>query len=396
MQFLPATLKIMLPTIGFACFFCPVILWADQSPTQEERAPAIFSSIWKVPQLYDNKNNAYIQSFALVGRYHGQYWSVESEGEKEDGWENRRIYLGFNTKIFKQFTIEVQINISEDFYPVYDNIYDAFIRWEGAKNNLNLIVGRLDYLFTGLERSTSSKRINTMERALLVNQIMPSEVVGIYLAGKNGILSYQTGLFSGSIEDEFTSFAGGFGAVLGFAYTAPLFYDNGTLHLDYLYNNGDDDNNAFKPYGNIVSLWHKGQKGPLAIDIDFTAASGIGEQSDVFGITLLPSYDIAHNLIVDADTLQVAFRFHYALSKDDHGLNFNRRYEQKVASGKGDSYHSVYLGLNYMIYQQKLKLMAGLEYFDMTGVSNDNEINTIAGNRSVDGWNFITGVRLYF
>ena len=86
----------------------------------------------------------------------------------------------------------------------------------------------------------------------------------------------------------------------------------------------------------------------------------------------------------------------YALSKDDHGLNFNRRYEQKVASGKGDSYHSVYLGLNYMIYQQKLKLMAGLEYFDMTGVANDNEINTIAGNRSVDGWNFITGVRLYF
>ena len=40
--------------------------------------------------------------------------------------------------------------------------------------------------------------------------------------------------------------------------------------------------------------------------------------------------------------------------------------------------------------------MAGVEYFDMAGVAAEDEENTLPGNRSVDGWNFITGVRLYF
>ena len=396
MQLFTASVKITLLVICFVSCCYPVVLWADQGTMREERSPAILGLVWTVPTIYKNNNNPYFQSFSLVGRYHGQYWSAESEGNKDDGWENRRFYVGFNTQLFKQFIVEVQISINDDFDPVYEGLYDAFVKWENSEKNFSISTGRLDYVYTGMERSTSSKKIKTMERALLVNQVMPGEVVGIYATGENGDLSYQTGVFSGSIEDEFTSFEGGFGVLLGFAYKAPLFYDKGTLHFDYLFNNGNEDNNAFKDYENIISLWHEGQKGALAIGFDLTAASGIGDQSDVFGITLLPSYDLAHNLIINADTLQVALRYHYASSKESHGLNFNKRYEQKVASGKGDSYNSVYLGLNYLIYQQKLKLMAGLEYFDMAGVEGNDDDTSIAGKRSVDGWNFITGVRLYF
>jgi len=74
----------------------------------------------------------------------------------------------------------VQISISDDFDPVYDNLYDAFIKWENTENNLAISFGRLDYVYTGMECSTSSKKIKTMERALLVNQIMPGEVFGLY------------------------------------------------------------------------------------------------------------------------------------------------------------------------------------------------------------------------
>ena len=55
---------------------------------------------------------------------------------------------------------------------------------------------------------------------------------------------------------------------------------------------------------------------------------------------------------------------------------------------------SWYLGLNYSIYQQKLKLMTGIEYFDMAGVADDDIAITDGGN--VDGWSFISGIRLYF
>ncbi len=34
----------------------------------------------------------------------------------------------------------------------------------------------------------------------------------------------------------------------------PLFYTDGSLHLDYLYNNGNPSNDAFKPYDHILSL----------------------------------------------------------------------------------------------------------------------------------------------
>ena len=389
------TIKICVP-VAVATFFCLSLPVPGHAASQEQQSPAVFDSIWSLSELYKNKENPCIQKFDLVGRYHGQYWIADSEGNYDNDWENRRMYVGFNAKFFHNFTLEVQININDDFDPFYNALYDAFLQWEDDAKDFAISIGRLDYVYTGMERTTSSKKIKTMERALLVNQVMPGEVIGIYVKDKKGAFSYQAGLFSGSIEDEFTSFKGGFGALLGFAYELPLFYDKGSLHLDYLYNNGDEDNNAFKTYENIISLWHEGQRGPLGIGIDLTAASGVDEQSNVFGLTLLPTYDLVENLIIGGDKLQLALRYHYASSSDDYGLTFNKRYEQPVTSGKGDSYNGYYLGLNYFIYQQKLKLMAGIEYFDMGGVADEDEKNTLTGDRSVDGWNFISGVRLYF
>jgi len=378
--------------VCLVCFLSPAWLQAEYQKSNEA-SPAPFATIWKIPNLYSDKSNPYIQSFSLIGRYHGQYWVAESEGNRDTGWENRRINFGFKSKIFQQFTLEMQISLSDDFNPIYDGLYDAFIKWEAPTKDLSTSIGRLDYLFTGLERSTSSKRIKTMERALLVNQTMPGEVVGLYAKGSANDFAYHTGLFSGSIQEEFTDFSGGFGLLFGGSYKVPLFYQQGTLHLDYLYNNGNVDNNAFKPYEHIISLWHQGKMGPLEIDIDLTAAHGTGELGNVFGFTLLPSYDFAHNLFIPGDRLQLALRYHYASGSEDFSLQFNKRYEQKVVSGKGDSYNSWYMGLNYYIYQQKLKLMTGLEYFDMDGVA-DNVTTTATSN--VTGWSLISGIRLYF
>ncbi len=89
-------------------------------------------------------------------------------------------------------------------------------------------------------------------------------------------------------------------------------------------------------------------------------------------------------------------RYHYASSSDDYSLDFAKRYEQPVTTGKGDSYNALYLGLNYYLYQQKLKLMGGVEYFEMDGVADTEDVEFNRINRNVDGWNIITGIRLYF
>lgn len=387
--------KILFP-ICLATAISPTSLWGARNNTQTTQPPPIFSSLWETPHLYHSKDAPFLQKIKLVGRYHGQYWYADSEENSAQDWENRRMYVGFQARFLEHFTLEIQASLNDDFDPIYKGLYDAFIKWQDSEDKVAVSFGRLDYVYTGMERSTSSKKIKTMERALLVNQLMPGEVIGLYMNSKTGDFSYQTGLFSGSIKKEFTDFRGGFAALLGIGYNLPLFYESGSLHLDYLYNNANAKNNAFKAYENIISLWHKGEKGALAVGIDLTAASGIDDQSDVFGLTLLPSYDLAHNLLMGNDKLQLAMRYHYASSSDEYGLQFNKRYEQPVTSGKGDAYSAVYCGLNYFLYQHRLKLMGGIEYFTMADASNLDDEPFDTADRRVAGWIGSGGFRLYF
>ena len=352
---------------------------------------ASFDRVWSAATLYSNDESKGLQELSLIGRYHGQYWYSESEGESDQDWENRRMFFGVEAKIADRFTFESQFAIAEDFDPFYDGLYVTFLEWERADGALSISGGRLDYLYTGLERSLSSKRLMTMERALLVNQLMPGEVVGLHTTGEGDQLSWQAGVFSGSIEDEFSRFDAGVAGVIGLAAPLPLFSQSGSVFLDYLYNDGNEENNAFEPYGDIVSLWHEGESGHWGLGLDLTWASGVGDISDVFGFTVLPSRLVGTDLLMAGDSLEVAMRYHYATSDKPGGLSFARRYEQPVTAGEGDRYQSIYLGTSYLIYQHKLKLMAGAEYFKMDGLQAE-----ASGESSRDGWSIVAGLRLYF
>ena len=340
-------------------WFVTVPALAVASDGQSGTPPEAFDTLWEIPDVYHSDSNAVVQDFAFIGRYHGQYWYASSDGNHEADWENRRMFLGFKTSLFNRFTLESQFGIAEDFDPFYDGLYVTFLEWENHEGSASVSAGRLDYLFTGLERSTSSKRISTIERSLLVNQIMPGEVVGVHGTGQGQHISWHGGVYSGSIEDEFTDFDGGLGATAGVSTSLSLFHDSGDIHLEYLYNDGDELNNAFEPYDHIVSLWHQGQSGPWGTGIDLTLASGLDGNSDLLGFTLLPTRDLASGVFISGDQLQLAGRYHFASSDQDQGLSFNRRYEQSVASGEGDRYQSFYLGLNYLLYSHKLKVIAG-------------------------------------
>jgi len=98
----------------------------------------------------------------------------------------------------------------------------------------------------------------------------------------------------------------------------------------------------------------------------------------VYGLIVMPYYNLT-------DRLRFVVRGQYAASDSGDGLRLQRRYERTVADGdRGDSYWAAYAGLNYYIMGDKLKLMSGLEYSDLSG---DNDY---------DGWTLLTGLRLYF
>jgi phosphate-selective porin OprO/OprP len=365
------------------------------SLSETETAPAPgstahrFQSIWDAATLYQNPDNPAIQSFTLVGRYHGQYWSVDSDQGEADGWENRRMIFGFQSGIYRDFLVELQMKINEGFSPIYDELYTAFVKWSPEKKDLSVILGRVDYLFIGMERSTSSKKISTFERGLLVGQLTPGEAVGLHLRTKFDALTVHTGVYSGSINEEFSDFDAGISAELGFGFGLPLLYDQGTLHLDFLYNDGNQDNNAFKPYRQVVSLWHRGNKGAFGLGMDLTSGSGgFDGQADVLGFTLLPTYDLSDSLLIGGDKLQLALRYQYVDSDGENGLILQKRYEQEVTTGQGDKYQAFYAGLNYLLYGDRLKFMAGAEYSKMEDSANDGG--------EFRGWTYLAGLRLYF
>lgn len=366
-----------------ACF--SLTAWSQTDTLVE---PSIYDRIWAVPVLYDNADNPNIQSFSLIGRYHGQYWNVQADQGNASGWENRRKIFGFNSTWFEDFTFQAQMYLDGGDGSLYDGLYVAFIQWSPAESDFSLSVGRLDYLFTGLERSESSKRINVIERGLLVNQIMPAEVVGAHIEGKKGRFSYQAGWFSRSIEQEFDDFDSGSAGVVGVGYETTMFYDKGRIHLDYLRNADDSIGNAFEPYKHIVSLWHSGEKGRFGMGIDFTLADPLNSDGRVYGLTLAPTWKLLDQLFENNDPLQLAFRYQYAKSTHLNGLHLQSRYEETVTQGQGNSYQAIYAGLNYFMYGHKLKLMAGGEYARMEDDADDGG--------EYNGWTWFGAIRLYF
>jgi len=359
--------------------------WCQQDGGQPV---SIYDRIWAVPELYDNPDHPGIQSFSLIGRYHGQYWSVDADQGDAADWENRRKIVGFTSKWFQHFTLQAQMYLQTDGGSLYGGLYEAFIKWSPENTNFSISVGRLDYLFTGYERSESSKKINVIERGLLVNQIMPAEVVGTHLRGKQGRFSYHAGWFSRSIDQEFDDFESGSATVIGAAYDIPLLYEKGSLHLDYLHNPGQSEGNAFRPFRQVVSLWHRGESGRLAMGFDLTIAQPKDFGGHVFGLTIEPSWVLVNGLFGNNDPLQLVLRYQYANSSRDNGLLLQRRYEQKVTQGEGNDYNAIYTGLNYFLYGQKLKLMMGGEYAHMKDDADDGG--------KYRGWTWFGAVRLYF
>ena len=82
----------------------PGLCWPEsENAAASGSAAERFKSIWNAAKLYQNPDNPVIQSFSLIGRYQGQYWSVDADQGKADGWENRRATFGFQLSLDREF-----------------------------------------------------------------------------------------------------------------------------------------------------------------------------------------------------------------------------------------------------------------------------------------------------
>lgn len=337
-----------------------------------------YDRIWNLAALYESKTG-FLNKLSLTGRYHGQFWSADSDTGHEYDWENRRIRAGLKGKFLQNFEFNVQADLNPEANPVYTGLTDAYLAWKPS-DAFHLTIGKHPTDFT-LEGSTSSNNILTFERSLAVNQVWPNPeyITGIMMNGEISHFLYQAGIYAADQQKEFTEFSGGAGYLLsvGYDFAEAAGLDEGVVKLDLFYNDGDAGNTALRPYETTESLNINLKKGPVGFAADVILAQGLEGASDFWGLVLMPSYDFSKKW-------QAVARYQFAHAEEADGLSAARRYEREAGGGKGDTYHAGYVGINHYLYGHKLKLMGGVEYAQLSGGSG----------HGYEGWTALAGVRV--
>lgn len=363
------------------------LLAKEHTTTAVAQDADAFEKIWSYATLYKNEENPVIQKFAISGRFHADYNNLSSnQGDYED-FEVRRFRLGFKSQLFDDFTLHVEADLDADEFDLdfdsdsYKGLTDAYLAWSPNKQ-LKVKAGKQSAGFT-LDGKTSSKKILTLERSNIANNLWFTKeyFTGLSAAVNNGKWSYFAGAFSSATPKEFSEFdAGNFG-VLSAAYdlTDQTGGKESLLTLDYVYND-PHENNGTRPFEQVVSLNHRYENDTWGLRSEVSAGQGYDDQSDIWGLSVMPFYNIS-------DNLQLVTRYTRVASSGDNGVRLNR-YENKIESGRGDSYHEGYLGLNWYIYDHKLKIQSGVTYANMGDKANDGG--------AYDGWGLNLGLRMYW
>ena len=381
---------------------------------------------WSAAVLYKNDDNSVIQLFQLTGRLQLQsiygeaggdsfntsgFKKVDPESVWGDDVEARRARLGFKSKFFKDWKLDASFNVDLDGQdgPGGDaTLYKSF--QEGGltyapSDQFNIALGKKQVRFSR-DQEISSTEIVTFERSVLSNTLTPGELTGIWSYGKDiaGHWQYEAGVFSNARVAEFASPSdAGVLAIgkVGYDLAEQFGLDSCVSTFTYMHNSEPgykdgkvDPNFSYKAspsftdsiaLTNDLSQGRFGMITELMYGFGFTGTADQGgttsvpiAQSDLFGITLTPSYFIAEGL-------QAVYRFQFISATDPDGIKIPTRYESLASGGdeKGNTYMAHYVGLNYYIYSNKLKLMTGVEYAQM-------------GGGSYDGFTGLAGLRFSF
>ena len=344
-----------------------------------------FDKVWSYATLYENEDNRFIQKFALSGRVQpDSAWFDADQGEFKDEFLWRRFRFGFKSDLFQDWVLHIEgdFDLNESLEDSYSRLTDGYIGWAPRKN-LDLKVLKQSAGFT-LDGATSSKKLLTMQRNDLTNNLWFTKeyFTGISAKGKiDQSWSYTVGIFSSDGNDELSRFEASYFTLLslGYHFTETPKLNKGIIRVDYVYN--DEDINAdTRDFSQILSLVTKWETGQWGLWTDLSAGKGYAEQSDVWGVVLMPFYDFNPRI-------QVVLRYTYLSSADNNGLRLPR-YEDRIVDGRGKEYNEFYAGLNVYFYGHKFKWQTGFEYASMKDDAEDG------GEHK--GWGLSTGLRLYW
>lgn len=357
---------------------------------------ATFDKIWSYATLYQNDANPTLEEFKLRGRYQGQYSDVDANQGSQSDWEDRRSRFGFDAKLFeKKVEVRADFQSNDGFDNFYDGLVDAYVRWK-PQSWLSITAGKTKPLIAQYDWLESTSTQPTFERSQVFNQLGINRAAALTVEGKTGAFIWRSGVYSNDTpnstngtgefgDGEFGEFNGGVSFTLGAGYDfkKPLCVEKADFRLDWLHSDRHAGDLVLNKYDDILTstFWVKQNAAAVVIE-GFYASGGDANNSNVFGFYIEPTYDLLPK------QLQLVGRYSFATSTGPLGVVGQSRYERTVATagGRGDTYNALYGGVQYFIYGDKLKLMAGAEWALVAGDKTD----------AYDGFTYLTGMRLSF
>lgn len=352
-------------------------------PAQGDETSSGFDRTWRHATLYQDETNPVIQKFALSGRLQldGVNFDADQGTHEDVRW--RRFRFGFTSAVARDFVVRIEADLDLNEKSQYQRLTDSYISWSPT-GNWKLTALKHSAGFT-LDGATSSTRLLTPQRNNLTNNIWfdVEYFTGLSIQGETGnAWLYRAGVYGSDGDKQLSDFnSGEFGLFsLGHSWAEALDYITALLRLDYVYNDEHPDaaTQDLEQVASLVSEWEQGRWG---LRTDLSGALGYGDQSDLWGLVLMPYYSVG-------EKIQLVFRYTYLSSDDHNGLRL-ARYERDISSGRGDEYSEYYAGVNVFFYQHKLKWQTGLALANMDDAADD-------GGAYDDGWGLTTALRIYW
>ena len=342
-----------------------------------------FCDIFDHTTLYEG--DGFLKSLKFTGRYHGGFIDTEDQhpgGGEDEFWEHRRFRAGFVAKLGGNLTFQNIYNL--DTSPHFDGdrfvngLDELFIKWEPS-DDFYITVGKHKPSILR-DFAGSSNRLQVFERSFITQNTVNQKLWGVAVGFEALGLNHEVGLWTTHFEDSFQwpTFEDS-GSTFVYRTNYKL-NDNTKIFFDYEYT--DQHRGAGKVFGaplfeNILALGTESKWGDFGLITDFVlaldrgvATRGLPSGDDSHGIVITPYYNVT-------DKLQLVGRYAYG---SDGVVERPQRFASRVGV---DDHNSVYLGLQYFICGDKLKLQAGHEWSSAKLLNGaDYENNTwLAGVR---------------
>lgn len=226
----------------------------------------------------------------------------------------------------------------------------------------------------------SSNEIYTLERSGIADKLggAASRPTGVTLELDKGDWDLTLGVYSAEDDSDFISGWGEgefFYGSLEWRATEDL-----KFVLDYSQNNHDgaDDALGYGWASALSAIYKKNNWGIIGEAIYGDNGGGISapitrRQGDFHAFVVMPWYWIIE------DKLQAVVQYQYASSTETQGLQLPARYIRgdhdnlavDVDNGRGSEHHMIYAGLNYHLCRDRVKIMGGVSYDDLSTRNSD-------------------------